>query len=95
MMIGWANFVAGAAEIIAEFPLHIRFDVRLAVPGAVESLTELYTRYAELGGKYVTLGSDAHAAKAVGMHFDVAQKIAKTAGLTIVYYKKRQRQLPK
>ena len=68
---------------------------RLAVPGAVESLTELYTRYAELGGKYVTLGSDAHAAKAVGMHFDVAQKIAKTAGLTIVYYKKRQRQLPK
>ena len=46
-------------------------------------------------GKYVTLGSDAHAAKAVGMHFDVAQKIAKTAGLTIVYYKKRQRQLPK
>ena len=65
------------------------------MPGAVESLTELYTRYAELGGKYVTLGSDAHAAKAVGMHFDVAQKIAKTAGLTIVYYKKRQCQLPK
>ena len=37
----------------------------------------------------MTLGSDAHAAKAVGMHFDVAQKIAKTAGLTIVYYKKK------
>ena len=38
------------------------------------------------------------AAKAVGtglQGFDVAQKIAKTAGLTIVYYKKRQRQLPK
>ena len=34
MMIGWANFVAGAAEIIAEFPLHIRFDVRLAMSGA-------------------------------------------------------------
>ena len=68
---------------------------RLAVPGAVESLTELYTRYAELGGKYVTLGSDAHAAKAVGMHFDVAQKIAKTAGLNHCLLQKRQRQLPK
>ena len=36
MMIGWADFVAGTAEIITKLAFHIRFDFHLAVAGAGE-----------------------------------------------------------
>lgn len=41
-------------------------------------------RYVELGGKYVTFGSDAHQCKQVGNYFEAAVQIAKAAG--IKYY---------
>jgi histidinol-phosphatase (PHP family) len=66
---------------------------RLQVPGAVETLTELYMRYKEMGGKYVTLGSDAHVTKAIGANFEAAEKMAQECGLEIVYYARRQRKL--
>ena len=59
----------------------------------METLTELYMRYKELGGKYVTLGSDAHVTKAIGANFAAAEKMAADCGLKIVYYKRRQRHL--
>ena len=36
MMIGWADFVAGTAEIITKLAFYIRFDFHLAVAGAGE-----------------------------------------------------------
>ena len=47
-------------------------------------------RFCELGGRYVTIGSDAHHLASLGRHFDKAYKIAEEAGLTPVYYKERK-----
>ena len=43
----------------------------------------LIKRYKELGGKYVTLGSDAHKAKYIGYGFDKAYEIANSFDLKI------------
>ena len=42
---------------------------------------EILTRYAELGGTMVSLGSDAHSPQAVGSHFDQALTIMREAGI--------------
>ncbi len=42
---------------------------------------DILRRYAELGGEFVTLGSDAHTPDLVGYEFDEAARIALSAGL--------------
>ena len=42
----------------------------------------LVKRFYELGGKYITIGSDAHRAHEVGADLDVAASLAKEAGFT-------------
>lgn len=64
---------------------------RLDDPAAVRSLLPLYRRYAALGGRYCTIGSDAHEAAHVGRRLTAAADIAAAAGLDIVYYEARQR----
>ena len=61
------------------------------VPGLEKNLARVYQRFYELGGKYVTLGSDAHYGKDIGRSFDSALNIAKEANLTPVYFKNRVR----
>ncbi|MBQ6814645.1 MAG: histidinol-phosphatase HisJ family protein [Lachnospiraceae bacterium] len=43
---------------------------------------QVVTRYKELGGKIITVGSDAHEAIHVGHHFDVAEQMLLDAGFT-------------
>lgn len=45
--------------------------------------TDIIKRYKELGGKYVTLGSDAHKAEYIGYGFDKAYEIANYFDLKI------------
>lgn len=59
---------------------------RLGSEQAAESLLPIYKRYAELGGRYVTLGSDAHTAEAVGGSFAAAQKIVAACNLQVVTF---------
>jgi histidinol-phosphatase (PHP family) len=66
---------------------------RLDDQKAIDALVALYKRFAELGGKYCTLGSDAHYAEHVGRRMDVALEIAKECGLTPVYFKNREMQI--
>lgn len=48
-------------------------------------------RFKELGGKYITIGSDSHGYKNIAAHFDDAASIAREAGFTdITYYKNRK-----
>jgi histidinol-phosphatase (PHP family) len=63
-----------------------RFDRQ----AAVEALAPLYRRYREMGGKYVTVGSDAHRAENVGRGLAAAWDMAESVGLRPVYYKERQ-----
>ena len=50
---------------------------------AVEGLIPVYKRYKELGGQFVTIGSDAHVVEAVGANFDVALKFVEDLNLKI------------
>jgi histidinol-phosphatase (PHP family) len=54
---------------------------------ALASIVPIYQRFAELGGKFVTLGSDAHVAAGIGHQFSQAFDIADSCGLTPVYFK--------
>lgn len=57
---------------------------------AVERLRPLYSLYKDLGGKLVTIGSDAHIKKNLAMNFSVAQDFINSFGFTAVYYKNRE-----
>ena len=66
---------------------------RLDSEAAVKALLPLYKRYKELGGKYCTLGSDAHYTEHIGRRLGVAAAIAKEAELQPVYFKERKMML--
>ena len=66
-----------------------RFNVRRAL----KELVPIYNRYKELGGKYVTIGSDAHKVEAVGNYFDIAIKFARELDLKIVTFCERKLEL--
>ena len=62
---------------------------RLGSRLAVKELVPVYTRYRELGGRQVTLGSDAHTVEAVGSSFRVGIDLAEAVGLTLVTFSDR------
>ena len=66
---------------------------RLDDAAAVAGLLPLYARYHALGGRYCTVGSDAHYAEHVGRRIAEALKIAEACQLTPVYFKKRKMQI--
>lgn len=51
----------------------------------------IYKRFFQLGGKYCTIGSDAHHLADLCRGFDKGLALADTAGLQVVYYKERKR----
>ena len=59
---------------------------RLGSRRALKELAPIYARYHELGGRYVTLGSDAHGADAIGANFAAAEDFARAMGLSIVTF---------
>ena len=63
---------------------------RLDSPKAVETLTVLYQRYQKLGGRYISLGSDAHYKEHIGRRLTVGKKIADASSLIPVYFKNRK-----
>lgn len=63
---------------------------RLDDPLAVMTLEPFYKVYKDLGGKYVTLGSDAHRQAEVGRRIQQAYDWADSMGLTPVYFKNRE-----
>lgn len=56
----------------------------LAKLGAEAPDLAIYRRYVELGGEYVTFGSDAHTNGALGQCFDHAKALAESAGIRYV-----------
>ncbi|WP_026759325.1 histidinol-phosphatase HisJ family protein [Selenomonas ruminantium] len=63
---------------------------RLGAKDALENLMPIYKRYQEMGGRFVTLGSDAHSAEAVGAHLLLAYDFAESLKLTPVTFQQRQ-----
>ena len=78
--------------IKGEHPLEINTR-RLDDAKAVAALVPIYKRYYELGGRYCTLGSDAHYKEHVGRRLQEAIALARECGLVPVYYKQRKMQV--
>jgi len=52
---------------------------------------EIIKRYLELGGKHITIGSDAHRLGAVGVYFDRVYDLLKSLNINeITVYEKRK-----
>jgi len=64
---------------------------RFGNPNVIAQLLPIYKRYQELGGMYVTIGSDAHTKRALGRFYANAIGLAKMAKLTPVYFCDRKR----
>ncbi|MCD2347695.1 histidinol phosphate phosphatase [Clostridium guangxiense] len=56
----------------------------------IKNLIPIYKRYREMGGNFVTIGSDAHYDKNIGMNIKEAFSIAEECNLRTVYYKNRK-----
>jgi histidinol-phosphatase (PHP family) len=63
---------------------------RINCPVATENLFEIFRGYYRLGGRYVTLGSDAHHQGYIGKNFGIALRLAENIGLKPVYYVQRE-----
>lgn len=63
---------------------------RLGLEEARENLRRIYRRYRELGGKYVTVGSDAHTSSAIGYLFREADTFLWELDLKSVYFRGRK-----
>lgn len=68
---------------------------RLGDKEEAEKLLPIYQRYYALGGRYVSLGSDAHTAQNIGMNFQAALELAEAAKLQPVTFTQRKMQLCK
>jgi histidinol-phosphatase (PHP family) len=62
---------------------------RLNNKEAVKNLQKIYKRYYQLGGKIITVGSDAHSVDSIGCNFNKAKVIAESCNVKIVYFKER------
>jgi histidinol-phosphatase (PHP family) len=63
---------------------------RLKNKSSIDPLLKIYKRYRELGGKYITIGSDAHDEKSIGGNFSIAKEMVSQCDLKIVYFKDRE-----
>ena len=68
---------------------------RLGDKAAAEKLLPIYQRYYTLGGRYVSLGSDAHTPENIGMNFSTALEMADAAQLQPVTFCQRKMEICK
>ncbi|MCR3761084.1 histidinol phosphate phosphatase [Clostridium felsineum] len=70
----------------------IAFEIntrRIGKKEICDNLIPIYKRYRELGGRFVTIGSDSHNKESIGANFENAFKIAESCNLKPVYFEKR------
>ncbi len=63
---------------------------RLESRRALKELAPVFYRYKEMGGQFVTLGSDAHKKEQIGMNFARAVDFTEAMGLSVVTFCKRE-----
>lgn len=65
---------------------------RLKSKESLNALMDIYSLYKDLGGNYVTLGSDAHNANDIFNNFEIAQEMISKLNLKGIYFKERSPQ---
>ena len=63
---------------------------RLTGWDAIKELMPIYCRYRELGGRYITIGSDAHTPDAIGRNFHLAEEFVEECSLHPVIFCERR-----
>lgn len=63
---------------------------RLDNETSFKNMIEIYSYYRELGGNYITLGSDSHMLSHIGRNFDKVNKFLEETKLTPCYFKNRK-----
>jgi histidinol-phosphatase (PHP family) len=87
----FADSIDAILKIVAEQEKALEINTRrITDRQSIELLMPIYKRFAELGGKLVTVGSDAHKPADVGRGLADGMAIAAACGLKAVYFKERQ-----
>jgi len=63
---------------------------RLDSKTTIQALLPIYKRFYEVGGRWVTIGSDAHKPDDIGKRLDVAREIADLCKLKVVHFEQRK-----
>lgn len=75
--------------ILAEKEKAIEINTRRLNKDTVQTLIPIYKRFHELGGRWATIGSDAHRPEDIGKGIDSAINISSICNLDLVYFKNR------
>lgn len=72
---------------LAEKDIALEINLRHSNPQYFSQYKEIYQRFRELGGKYVTVGSDAHSTSEIGRNLQIGYELANHCSLTPVYFR--------
>ena len=77
-------------KILAEQDKAMEINTRrLSNSTTIDALLPIYKRFYELGGRYATMGSDAHKPADIGRDLNVAAQLAQLCNLKLVYFNNR------
>jgi histidinol-phosphatase (PHP family) len=92
----FASLIDEILRVLAQNDKALELNTRrLDDKKALNNLIEIYRRFGELGGKYITIGSDSHKREDIGKNFKEARDLAEICGLNIVHFKERKMILSK
>lgn len=87
----FAQYIDEILKTVVQNNISLELNTRrLNNQTAAENLMKIYKRFYELGGRTVTIGSDAHNAATIGSNYAKAQSIAESCNLKTVYFKERK-----
>ncbi|WP_125154670.1 histidinol phosphate phosphatase [Clostridium rectalis] len=87
----YREYIDPTLKLLADSGKAIEINTRRFTQKKVlENMIKIFKRFKELGGKFVTIGSDAHINKNIGNYYKEAKEIADQCNLNIVYFKNRK-----
>lgn len=89
----YAEFIDDVLRALVETDTVLELNTRrFSRRRAMKELVPIFARYRDLGGREVTLGSDAHTADAIGASFAEAGDMAAALGLAVVTFCERKKE---
>lgn len=73
-------------ELLLKKNIVLEFNLRRFREDTLDQFESLYSNYKKLGGRYVTLGSDAHRTDDIAYNIDIAVPFIEKLGLEIVHF---------
>jgi histidinol-phosphatase (PHP family) len=87
----FSNLIDEVLKFIIDREIYLELNTRrISNKRSLELFLPILDRYEELGGKYITLGSDAHDAITIGANFKTAFEAIEKSDLKVVYFKERK-----